>query len=55
MKSILRAVDASRQGATKIDIPSSDNDVFILCLGHFDQLPEDTLFVTGSGQRRQKI
>ena len=33
----LHAVDAYRQGATKIDIHLADTDVFILCLGHFDQ------------------
>ena len=54
-KIIIHAVDAYRQGATKIDIHSADTDVFILCLGHFDQLPEDTLFVTEGGQKRQKI
>lgn len=48
-------MDASRQGAAKNDIHSADTDVFILCLGHFDKLPEDTLFVTGSVPSRRKI
>ena len=54
-KLILHAADAYRRGVAKIDTHSADTDVFILCLGHCDSLPHDTLFVTGSEQRKRKI
>ena len=54
-KLILHATDAYKRGVTKIDIHSADMDVLVLCLGHFEKLPEDTLFVTGRKQKKQKI
>ena len=54
-KLILHATDAYRIGVSKIDIHSADTDVLVLCLGHFERLPDDTRFVTGSKQRRRKI
>ena len=40
---------------TKIDTHSADTDVLVLCPGHFERLQEDTLFVTGSKQKRRTI
>ena len=54
-KLIFHAANAYRRGVANIDIYSADMDVFILCLGHCDILPDDTLFVTGSKQRKRKI
>ena len=54
-KLILHATDAYRRGVSKIDITSADTDVLVLCLGHFERLADDTIFVTGSKQRRRKL
>lgn len=54
-KLILHATFAYSEGALRLDIHSADTDVLVLCLGHFERLPEDTVFVTGSKQRRRKI
>ena len=58
---IFHAPDAYRRGVAKKkkkkknDIHSADMDIFILCLGHCESLPDDPLFVTGSKQRKRKI
>lgn len=54
-KLILHAVDATKDGATEIEIHSPDTDVFILSLRRYPDLCEQTSFVTGTGQRRRTI
>lgn len=54
-KMLLHAVDAAAHGATEISIHSPDTDVFILSLGRYPELCEETNFVTGTGQRHRVI
>ena len=44
---ILHAVDASKRGATVIEIHSPDTDVFLLLIRRFPDLCKNTSFVTG--------
>ena len=52
---ILRALDATANGATKLLIHSPDTDVFVLALRRYPELCENTLFVTGRGQHHRII
>jgi len=54
-KMILHAVDASRHGATEVNIHSPDTDVFILAIRRYTELCEHTLFVTGRGLNHRVI
>ena len=54
-KMILRALDATANGATKLLIHSPDTDVFVLALRRYPELCENTLFVTGRGQHHRII
>lgn len=54
-KLLLHAVDATSAGATSIEIVSPDTDVFVLSLRRYSLLCEDTVFVTGKGDRYRKI
>ena len=53
-KLIVHAADVYRSVA-KIDIHSADTDAFILCLSHCGILPDGTLFVTGSNQKKNSV
>ena len=54
-KIILHAIDATKRGATQLDIHSPDTDVLVLALSKCRYLPKDTNFITGSGRRRRSI
>ena len=55
-KIVLHALDAIQPGgATEIRIHSPDTDVFILCLRRFPDLCQNTVFVTGKGQKYREI
>ena len=54
-KMMLHALDATANGATKLQIYSPDTDVFVLALRHYPELCENTLFVTGRGQQHRVI
>ena len=54
-KLLLHAIDATTSGATSIEIVSPDTDVFVLALRRYPELCENTVFVTGRGQRHRKI
>ena len=47
---ILRALDATANGATQLQIHSPDTDVFVLTLRRYPELCENTLFVTERGK-----
>ena len=47
---ILQAFDAATNGATQLQIHSSDTDVFVLALRRYPELCENTLFVKGRGK-----
>ena len=51
-KTVLHALDATANGATKTRIHSSDTDVFILALRRYPDLCQNTVFVTGKGDTR---
>ena len=50
-KLILHAIDATNNGATDLQIHSPDTDVLVPALRWYPQLCENTVFVTGAGQR----
>ena len=52
---ILHAADATRCGATNINIYSPDTDVFILALPRYTTLCKDTMFVTRTGKNDRVI
>ena len=52
---MLHALDAIANGATQPQIHSPDTDVFVLALGRYPELCENTLFVTGRGQHHRII
>ena len=54
-KLILHGLDASANGATILTIHSLDTDVFVLSLRCYPELCQNTYFVTGTGQRHQRI
>ena len=54
-KMILRALDATANGATKLLYHSPDTDVFVLALRRYPELCVNTLFVTGRGQHHRII
>lgn len=54
-KMILHAVDAASRGAKTLHVYSLDTDVLVLCLRRFRDLPDDTHFITGTGQRKRSI
>ena len=54
-KIILHAVDAASRGAKTLHIYSLDTDVLVLCLHRFRDLPDDTHFIIGTGQRKRSI
>lgn len=55
MKLILHALDATANGATTLEIHSPDTDVFVLSLRHYWEPCQNTYFVIGTSQRRQRI
>ena len=54
-KLILHAIDATNSGATDLQIHSPDTDVLVPALRRYPQLCENTVFVTGAGQRDRMI
>ena len=53
-KLILHALDATANGASTLEIHSTDTDVFVLSL-RYPELCRNTYFLTGTGQRRRRI
>jgi hypothetical protein len=54
-KIILHGIDATRRGATELHIQSPDTDVFILAIHYYHKLCMNTIFITGSGNKRRQI
>ena len=54
-KIVLRAHDATANGVIEIRIHSPDTDVFILSLRRYFSICQNTVFVTGKGQKRCEI
>ena len=54
-KVILHSIDASLNGADRLDIFSPDTDVLVLLLRRFPQLCPNTNFMTGTGNKRRSI
>ena len=54
-KTVLHALDATADGATKTRIHSSDTDVFNLALRRYPELCQNTVFVTGKGDTYRTI
>ena len=45
----------SHKGATEWTLFSLDTDIFVLCLRRYPEFQRETIFVTGTGNRRRKI
>lgn len=54
-KIILHAIEAKKAGVIELDIFSPDTDVLVLALSKYTSLPQNTKFITGSGERKRTI